>query len=35
VVWAIDVLHPLAQGARPSRSSEQGSPPAHLSTTGA
>ena len=35
LTWAIDVLHPLAQGARPSRSFEQGSPPAHLSTTGA
>ena len=32
LTWAIDVLHPLAQGARPRRSSEQGSPPAHLST---
>ncbi|MDO8477355.1 MAG: DUF222 domain-containing protein [Candidatus Rokubacteria bacterium] len=35
LTWAIDVLHPLAQGARPRRSSERGSPPAHLSTTGA
>jgi hypothetical protein len=34
LTWAIDVLHPLAQRARPSRSSEQGSPPAHVSTTG-
>ncbi len=29
LTWAIDVLHPLAQGARPRRSSEQGSPPGH------
>jgi hypothetical protein len=28
LAWAIDVLHPLAQGARPGRSSEQGSPAA-------
>jgi hypothetical protein len=35
LTWAIDVLHPLAQKARPGRSSERGSPPAHLSTTGA
>ena len=33
LTWAIDVLHPLAQGARPCRSSEQASPAAHPSTT--
>jgi hypothetical protein len=33
VVWAIDVLHPLAQRARSCGSSEQGSPAAHQSAT--
>jgi len=35
LTWAIDVLHPLAQGARPCRSSEQGPPAVLLEAGGA